>query len=88
MYWRTRHVGKRIFVPYKDEHGKLRWDKKRRTELSFDDLDEVIARWEDRPLKQSRDRKDFDEIARRTAPYGDVARTVGEALEMAERDGV
>lgn len=82
------HLGKRIPVPYKDEHGKLRWDRKRRTELSFDDLDEVIARWEDRPPKQSRDRKDFDEIARRTAPYRDVARTVGEALEMAERDGV
>lgn len=81
------HVGKRILVPYKDEKGKLRWDKKRRTELSFHDLDEIITRWDDRPPQQSRDRKDFDEISRRTAPYRDVARTVGEALQMAERDG-
>lgn len=81
------HVGKRVSVPYK-EKGKLRWDKKRRTELSFDDLDEIIARWDDSPPKQSRDRKDFDEIARRAAPYRAVARTIGEALEMAERDGI
>ncbi|TCU33505.1 hypothetical protein [Rhizobium azibense] len=81
------HVGKRIPVPYKDEKGKLRWDKKRRTELSFHDLDEIITRWDDHPPQQSRDRKDFDEISRRTAPYRDVARTVGEALQMAERDG-
>lgn len=81
------HVGKRISLPYKDERGKLRWDKKRRTELSFEDLDEIIARRDDRPPKQSRDRNDFDDISRRTAPYRDVARTVGEALEIAERDG-
>jgi hypothetical protein len=82
------HVGKRISVPYKDDKGKLRWDRKRRTELSFEDFDEIIARWDDRPSRQSRDRKDFDEISRRTAPYREVARTIGEALEMAERDGV
>lgn len=81
------HVSKRISVPYKDEKGKLRWDRKRRTELSFGDLDEIIARWDDRPTKQSRDRQDFDEISRRIGPYRDVARTVGEALEMADRDG-
>lgn len=50
-------------------------------------LDEIIARWDDRPTKQSRDRRDFDEISRRIGPYRDVARTVGEALEMADRDG-
>lgn len=60
---------------------------KRRSVLSFDDLDEIIARW-DRPPKQSRDRKDFDDISRRTARYRDVARTIGEAPEMAERDGL
>ncbi|WP_438748321.1 hypothetical protein [Pararhizobium sp. O133] len=81
------HVGKRISVPYKDEQGRLRWDRKRRTELSFDDLDGIIARWDDRPPKQSRDRMDFDDIFRRTAPYREIARTIGEALEMAERDG-
>lgn len=42
--FRHHHVGKRVSVPYKDEKGKLRWGRKRRTELSFDDLDEIIAR--------------------------------------------
>lgn len=81
------NISKRISVPYKDDRGKLRWDKKRRTELSFDDLDEIIARWDDRPTKQSRDRQHFDEISRKIAPYRDVARTIGEALDMADRDG-
>jgi hypothetical protein len=80
-------LGKRIPVPYRDEQGKLRWDRKRRSELSFTDLDEILARWNDRPTRQSQERRDFDDIARRTKPYRDKARSVSEALEMARRDG-
>lgn len=80
-------LGKRISVPYRDEHGKLRWDKKRRSELSFADLDEILARWNDRPTRQSQERRDFDDIAERTKPYRNKAHSVGEALEMAQRDG-
>ncbi|MER8529303.1 MULTISPECIES: hypothetical protein [unclassified Mesorhizobium] len=80
-------LGKRISVPYRDEKGKLRWDRKRRNELSFADLDEIVARWSDRPTRQSQERRDFDDIARRTKPYRNEAHSVGEALEMAQRDG-
>lgn len=80
-------LGKRIAVPYQDEQGKLRWDKKRRTELSFADLDEIRARWNDRPTQQSQERLDFDDIATRIEPYRNIARSVGEALVMAQRDG-
>lgn len=80
-------LGKRISVPYRDDHGKLRWDKKRRNELSFADLDEILARWNDRPARQSRERRDFDDIAKRTNPYRNKARNLGEALEMAQQDG-
>lgn len=80
-------LGKRISVPYRDEQGKLRWDKKRRSELSFADLDEILARWNERPIRQSQERRDFDDIVRRTKPYRNKARSVGEALEMAQRDG-
>lgn len=79
-------VGKRVSVRYLDENGKTRWDKKLRSELSFDDLDGIIARLDGGPPKQSRDRKDYDDIARRAAPYRGVASTIGEALKMAERD--
>ncbi|RWB26981.1 MULTISPECIES: hypothetical protein [Mesorhizobium] len=82
------HIGKRVSVPYKDDKGKLRWDKKRRGELTFDDFDEIIARWDDRPARQSQDRRDFEDIAKRIRPYRDRARTVGEALEMAARDSL
>ncbi|KVK53959.1 hypothetical protein BCY90_18860 [Agrobacterium deltaense] len=81
------HVGKRVAVPYKDDKGKLRWDRKRRTELSFDDLDEIIARWDDHPPQRSRDRQEFEDISRRAAPYRGQALTIGQALEMAKRDG-
>jgi hypothetical protein len=81
------HLGKRISVPYHDEKGKLRWDKKRRSELSFDDLDELLARWSDRPTRESQERRDLDDIAKRTKPYRNEARSIGEALEMAQRDG-
>lgn len=80
-------LGKRISVPYQDEQGKLRWDKKRRTELSFAELDEIRARWNDRPTRQSQERRDFDDIATRIEPYRNSARSVGEALMMAQRDG-
>lgn len=65
----------------------MRWDKKRRSELSFADLDEIRARWSDRPSKQSQERRDYEDIARRTEPYRDRALNIGEALEMAQRDG-
>lgn len=81
-------IGKRVSVPYKDGEGKLRWDKKRRNELSFEDFDEIVARWDERPARQSQDRRDFEDIAKRIRPYRDQARTVGEALEMAARDGL
>lgn len=80
-------LGKRIPVPYHDEQGKLRWNKKRRSELSFADLDGILARGQERPTRQSQERQDFDEIARRTAPYRNMASSIGEALEMAQRDG-
>ncbi|TPL62956.1 hypothetical protein [Mesorhizobium sp. B2-3-15] len=80
-------LGKRISVPYHDEHGKLRWDKKRRSDLSFGDLDEILARWSDRPTRQSQERLDFDDIARKTQPYRNKARSIGEALQMAQEDG-
>lgn len=80
-------LGKRIPVPYHDEQGKLRWNKKRRSELSFGDLDGIRARYQDRPTRLSQERRDLDEIARRTAPYRNIASSVGEALEMAQRDG-
>ncbi|UVK48879.1 hypothetical protein BPNPMPFG_007411 (plasmid) [Mesorhizobium sp. AR07] len=75
-------------MPYKDGKGKLRWDKKRRNELSFEDSDEIVAHWEDCSARQSQDRGDFEGIAKRIRPYRDQARTVGEALEMAARDGL
>jgi hypothetical protein len=81
------HLGKRISVPYHDGQGKLRWDKKRRGELSFEDLDEILARWSDRPTKQSQERLDYEDIAEKTKQYRNTARTVSEALEMAQRDG-
>lgn len=80
-------LGKRIPVPYRDDRGKLRWDKKRPNELSFDELDEILARWTDRPTQRSRERRDYDDIARRTLPYRNKARNIGEALEMALKDG-
>ncbi|MBY3173134.1 MULTISPECIES: hypothetical protein [Rhizobium] len=80
-------VPRRVSVPYRDDKGRLQWDRKPRGELSFEDIDEIIARWEDRPKKPSKDRRDLDEIARRIEPYRHRAQTVGEALEMAERDG-
>ena len=61
-------LGKRISVPYHDDQGKLRWDRKRRSELSFPDLDEILARWNDRPTQRSKERRDFDDIAERTKP--------------------
>ncbi|HEV7334450.1 MAG TPA: hypothetical protein VGO06_00665 [Bosea sp. (in: a-proteobacteria)] len=79
--------GKRIAVPYRDEKEKLRWDKKRRAELSFADLDENRARWNDRPTRESQERRDFDDIAKRIEPYRNSAQSVGEAVLMAERDG-
>lgn len=75
-------------MPYKDGKGKLRWDKKRRGELTFDDFDEIIARWDDRPARQSQDRREFEDIAKRIRPYRDQARTVGEALGLAARDSL
>lgn len=81
------HLGKRIAVPYRDDLGKLRWDRKRRSELSFADLDEILARWNDRLTRKSQERRDFDDIARRTKPYRKKARNVGEALAMAQEDG-
>ncbi|RWP38201.1 hypothetical protein [Mesorhizobium sp.] len=81
-------IGKRVSVPYKDGKGKLRWDKKRRGELTFDDFDEIIARWDDRPARQSQDRREFEDIAKRIRPYRDQARTVGEALGLAARDSL
>lgn len=80
-------LGKRISVPYRDEHGKLRWDKKRRSELSFADLDEILSRWNDRRARPSQERRDLDEIDRRTKRYRHKAQNVGDALEMAQRDG-
>ncbi|MGO6810165.1 hypothetical protein ACC702_03535 [Rhizobium ruizarguesonis] len=80
-------VPKRVAVPYRDDNGTLKWDRKPRGELSFQDLDEIIARWEERPKKPSKDRQSLEEIARKIEPYWQQASTVGEALEMAERDG-
>lgn len=80
-------LGKRISVPYRDEQGKLRWDKKRRSELSFAELDEIRARGDDRSIRPSRERQDLDDIDKRTKPYRNKAHNVGEALEMAQQDG-
>ncbi|BCH59331.1 hypothetical protein ACQY1H_08830 [Agrobacterium vitis] len=81
-------ISKRISVPYRDEKGGLHWDQKGRDELSFEDLDEIIARLEDREKKPSKNRKNMDEIVKKVAPYRDKAKTVAEALKMAERDSV
>jgi hypothetical protein len=80
-------LGKLVSVPYKDERGKLRWDKKRRSQLSLEEFDGIRAHWADRPPGQSKERRDFDEIARRIKPYRKKANSVAEALEMAQRDG-
>ena len=86
MFGRYR-LGKLIAVPEHDANGKFRWDKKRRSEMSFDDLDGIRSRFTDRPTRLSRERQDYDEIEKRTRPYRAVAGNVSEALEMAERDG-
>jgi hypothetical protein len=86
MFGRYR-LGKLIAVPTHDANGKFQWDKKRRSEMSFDDLDGIRSRFTDRPTKLSRERQDYDEIEKRTRPYRAVAGNVSEALEMAERDG-
>lgn len=80
-------VGKRVAVPFYDDNGKLRWDRKPRRELSFADIDGIVARWNERPSRPSRERRDLDEIVRRTKPYRNKAANVAEALEMADRDG-
>ncbi|MFD9901286.1 hypothetical protein [Mesorhizobium sp. NPDC059025] len=80
-------IGKLVSVPYLNENGKLRWDKKRRGELSFDELDEVRKRLTNRPVRQSKEQRDFDSIAERTDPYRNKAKNIGEALKMAEQEG-
>lgn len=85
MFGRFR-VGKMVPVPYHDDKGKLRWNKKPRNDLLIADLDEILARTADRPARPSRERRDMEEIARRIAPYRNRARSVSEALQMAEED--
>lgn len=80
-------VGKRVAVPFYDDLGKLRWDRKPRRALTFGDIDGMIARWNERPTRPSRERRDLDEIVRRTRPYRNQASNVAKALEMADRDG-
>ena len=80
-------ISKLVSVPHHDENGKFRWEKKRRTDMSFDDLDGILGRFTERPTRQSKERQDYDEINHRTRPYRNKARNVSEALEMADRDG-
>lgn len=80
-------LAKRIAVPYVDDLGKNRWDKKSRGELSFDDLDRIRARRGDRPAKISKEQEELEEIAVRTAPYRSLTNRVADALAMAKRDG-
>ncbi|WAX94253.1 hypothetical protein N7E70_021645 [Aminobacter sp. NyZ550] len=80
-------LGKRVAVPYIDELGKNRWDRKPRGELSFDDLDRIRAKRGGRPAKVSKDQKELDEIAVRTEPYRGMTNRVADALAMAQRDG-
>jgi len=81
------NLGKRLSVPIRDGRGKLRWLSKSRNELTFSDLDSIIARGEEKPAKESKDRKHLVEIEKRTRPYRGLVQSIEEALAMAERDG-
>ena len=80
-------LGKRVAVPYIDDKGKRRWDRKPRSELTFADLDRIRARRDDRPSKHSKEQRDYDDIASRTERYREMTSSVAEALAMADRDG-
>ncbi|NHT77738.1 hypothetical protein G8E10_18705 [Rhizobiaceae bacterium CRRU44] len=80
-------LGKRVAVPYVDDHGKNRWDRKPRGELSFDDLDRIRERRDERPARASRDQKELEDIAKRAEPYRSLTESISQALAMAERDG-
>lgn len=81
-------VGKRIAVPFYDDKNKLRYTRKRRDELSFNDLDKILTRLRNRPQEPSRELQNYDAIAKRIERYRDKNVSVFEALEMARQDGL
>lgn len=81
-------LGKIVSVPYLDEKGKRRWHRIARSNLSHDDIDRVLAYGQQKPVKPSKERLDLEEIAKIMAKYRGFAKNAGEALRMAEKDGL
>lgn len=81
-------LGKLVSISYVDGQGKRRWYRKRRGDLSFDDLDRIRALQDERPSRVSKQRSEMDAIAARTERYRAMTDNVADALAMAQRDGL